>query len=143
MRAYKWTTDNKEAFYDGFKFKFGWNEQDGPKDGAVCRSGGFHISKNSKDVRFAPNSKIQPHGDILCHCYEVYYRNKDILGQSAEKLRVKAFKILRKKPLCVSRLNFVFAYAATYYGTTSTSSYYRAADSTSTSASTTTFTTTC
>ena len=106
MRAYKWMTADKRAFYDGYQFKFGWNEQKGEKNGLVCTAGGFHLTKDPKKAWIAQGSKYVPFGDIVCACYEVYYRKKDILGEDSDgKIRVSAFKLLTKKP--VSKNNLV------------------------------------
>lgn len=129
MKAYKWMTKDMQAFYDGFRFVFGWNAQEGVKDGTVCRDGGFHITKDPDMIWSAPRSKY-PHHNLPAVCYEVYYRKKDILGEgSGEKLRVRAFKILKKKPLCDSILNTVCGWRQ---GTPTTSS----SDYTCTTAST-------
>ena len=104
MRAYKWTTDKMRAFYDGHQFNFGWNEEDGVKDGTVCRDGGFHIVTDSSQMCTAQNSKYLPDGKMMCHCYEVYYLKRDVLGKEGYKLRVKSFKILKKKPYSKNQL---------------------------------------
>ncbi len=99
MKAYKWTTDKMQAFHDGHQFKFGWNEEDGVKDGLVCRDGGFHITTDPEKMYSTNAAKFPPDGKMVCCCYEVYYRKKDVLGRQDCKLRVKAFKILKKGPL--------------------------------------------
>ena len=104
MKAYKWTTDKMQAFYDGHQFKYGWNEEDGIKDGLVCRDGGFHITTDPNKMYSTNAAKFPPDGKMVCYCYEVYYRKKDILGRQDCKLRVKAFKIHKKEPLRKDRL---------------------------------------
>ena len=104
MKAYKWTTDKMQAFHDGHQFKFGWNEEDGVKDGLVCRDGGFHITTDPNKMYSTNDAKFPPDGKMVCYCYEVYYRKKDILGRQDCKLRVKAFKIHKKEPLRKDRL---------------------------------------
>ncbi|KKM86362.1 hypothetical protein LCGC14_1279860 [marine sediment metagenome] len=99
MKAYKWTTDKMQAFHNGHQFNFGWNEEDGVKDGSVCKDGGFHITRNPDKMCSAQDAQFPPNGKMMCRCYEVYYLKKDILGDDGFKLRVKAFKILKKKVL--------------------------------------------
>ena len=107
MRAYKWTTDKMQAFHDGHQFNFGWNEEDGVKDGSVCRDGGFHITTDPSQLFTAQNAKYPPDGKTMCHCYEVYYLKRDVLGREGCKLRVKSFKILKKIPHLLSQLKVV------------------------------------
>ena len=128
MKAYKWVTSKKQAFHDGHQFKYGWNCEDGVKDGTVCRDGGFHITTDPRQTWCANTAKFYPDGSIVCHCYEVYYRKKDILGQEGKKVRVKTFKILRKKPYSIR--NLVFSGSATHrwcyiYTTSSTTTNTR------------------
>jgi len=100
MIGYKWMTEGKQAFYDGHQFQYGWNEQEGEK-GGVCCSGGFHVSKEQTNtVAVATGSVFEP-SVVNCVCMKVYYRKKDILGQNGEKVRVRAFKLLRKKPVAI------------------------------------------
>ena len=96
MRAYKWMTADMKAFYDGYQFHFGWNKQNGAKNGQVCVSGGFHITTDRQQCISVDGGQYNAKKcQIVCH--EVYYRKKDILGQSGVKIRVSQFKILRKK----------------------------------------------
>jgi hypothetical protein len=99
MKGYKWMTSDMRAFYDGYQYHFGWNEQEGKRDGKVCVSGGFHINKyEDSRLYVACNNKCDPH-EYLCNLYEVYYLKRDILGQDGEKIRVSRFKLLKKKPV--------------------------------------------
>ena len=98
-RAYKWMTKSRKAFFDGYQFEWGWNEQDGLKDGQVCCAGGFHlIGKSDGLVYHAEGSAYDPRRHEVAQ-YEVYYRKADLLGEGGGKLRVSRFKLLKKKPI--------------------------------------------
>jgi hypothetical protein len=86
MKGYKWMTSDMRAFYDGYQYHFGWNEQEGKRDGKVCV------------IYVALNNKCDSH-EYLCNLYEVYYLKRDILGQDGEKIRVSRFKLLKKRPV--------------------------------------------
>lgn len=101
MRAYKWMTKDMKAFYDGYQFRFGWNKQNGQKNGQVCVSGGFHITTDPNAVISIATGKYEPTQCLLTR-YEVYYRKRDILGQSGINIRISEFKILKKKPVIIN-----------------------------------------
>lgn len=122
MKAYKWVTDKMQAFHDGYQFNFGWNEQDGIRDGTVCRDGGFHITIDPDRVWCTNNAKFVPDGQMMCHCYEVYYRKKDVLGREGSKVRVKAFKIYKKKPFHADKLRRPYFVGGSTYNITYTAS---------------------
>ena len=96
MKAYKWMTEDMKAFYDGYQFHFGWNKQNGRKDGLVCVSGGFHITTEKHHVMAVTDGMYDPRKCRIVR-HEIYYRQKDILGKSGAKIRVLQFKILKKK----------------------------------------------
>ena len=101
MRGYKWLTLKRQTFYTGEVLNYGWHKQDGPADGLVCRDGGFHIFKTSLPPHevFAKGAKINPNYSSI-GLFAVDYRKRDILGQDRKgKLRVRAFKLLKKDPV--------------------------------------------
>ena len=108
MRAFKWMTEEMQAFYDGHQFKWGWNALEGEKDGRVCVAGGVHLSKRQEFLTVAPNSKYDPNC-IDTICQEVAYLKRDVLGEDPDKVRVRAFKILRKKPVNRHSPLYIFA----------------------------------
>ena len=137
MRAYKWMTEDMKAFHDGYQFHFGWNKQNGEKNGLVCVSGGFHITANRHEIIWANNAKHNPK-DSRIVCHEVYYRKRNVLGKSGDKIRVSEFKILKKKQTVVNgkHLGIKPGYYFKYSPTTATSTYRRPYnDSTSTDSS--------
>lgn len=98
MIGYKWLTKDKKAFYNGYQFVYGWNREDGPKDGMCC-AGGYHVYKNSwVNLSIAPGSThFNPAGEET-YCYKVFYLKRDVLGEDMTKVRVRAFKLLKKRP---------------------------------------------
>ena len=87
--AYKWMRTDITSLWDcRYLFKWGWNIEEGEK-GGVCCAGGFHIVDNPIDFVMIPPEEV-------FECYKVYYRKCDILGRGQNKMRVRAFKLLKK-----------------------------------------------
>lgn len=124
MIGYKWLTKDKKAFYNGHQFVYGWNREDGPKDG-VCCAGGYHVLKSlfTPLTIAAGSSHIDAEGTEVA-CYKVFYLQRDVLGYDSTKVRVRAFKLLKKKPC---KLDMVKVYPTNnpyvaYYSTTTDTS---------------------
>ncbi len=96
MKALKALTPDRRTFFDGKQLDYGWHREDGPKNGKICRPGGYHIYFGEEFSHVGGRRCPQQTGYSI---YEVVYRKKDILGQKGNKLRVRAFKLLKKKPV--------------------------------------------